>query len=120
MGNKASGELMNDFRHERKYVIPYEAQHNIYHIISLIPAQFKEIYHERQINNIYFDTINYDSYKANLHGFGSRNKIRVRWYGDMYGQISSVLEIKIPDSLLHSASKHFEEFRIFSLYEFQS
>ena len=53
------------------------------------------MYPKRTINNIYFDSIDYDSYQANIDGIGSRNKIRLRWYGDMYGQIKPVLEIKV-------------------------
>ncbi len=95
MLNKKPGKSNNQFRYERKYIIPYDIQHNIYNIISSMPLRFKEIYAERKINNIYLDTSNLDSYRANLNGIGSRNKIRIRWYGDMYRRINPTLEIKV-------------------------
>ena len=35
---------------------------------------------DREINNIYFDTFNFDSAKNNLDGIPYRTKYRARWY----------------------------------------
>mgnify|MGYP001198038376 CR=1 FL=1 len=35
---------------------------------------------DREINNIYFDTLNFDSAQNNLDGVPNRTKYRVRWY----------------------------------------
>tara|TARA_Y100000589_G_scaffold331705_1_gene386478 strand:+ start:48 stop:677 length:630 start_codon:yes stop_codon:yes gene_type:complete len=63
-------------------------------IIKTIPLCFKEIHHKRIINNIYFDDLEYQSYLANINGLSMRDKVRLRWYGEIYGNINSILEIK--------------------------
>lgn len=55
----------------------------------------REIYGERQINNIYFDTIGYTDYLSNMHGDSDRKKYRIRWYGSLKGFIKfPTLELK--------------------------
>jgi len=57
---------------------------------------FSEIYRERFINNIYFDTPILTSYFDNIEGHYNKKKTRVRWYGDLLGEIeNSNLELKI-------------------------
>ena len=59
------------------------------------PALFNEIFHKRQINNLYLDTIDLDNYHANLRGHSTREKTRIRWYGDLFQTINKpALEIK--------------------------
>ena len=41
------------------------------------------LYKSRIVNNIYFDNLSYDAFKANLFGSSSRLKIRYRWYGNL-------------------------------------
>ena len=62
---------------------------------------FSEIFHERYVNNIYFDSMNLDAYHDNESGTSQRVKTRVRWYGDLFGTIQEpVLELKIKDSIV--------------------
>lgn len=87
-------------RYELKMVFPeteYAAViNNLYHSRRFI----REIYHERQINNIYFDTLNYSDYFANMHGDGNRLKYRIRWYDTLSGEIDSpTLELKYKKGL---------------------
>ena len=84
----------NDYRFERKFIIPFHYQDFIYEIISNFPSRFIEIFEEREINNIYMDTVNFDIFKENIDGLSNRNKIRIRWYGEKYGPIKGKLEIK--------------------------
>ena len=84
----------NDYRFERKFIIPFYYQDFIYEIISNLPSRFIEIFKERIINNIYMDTLNFDILKENIDGLNNRNKIRIRWYGQKYGLIKGKLEIK--------------------------
>jgi hypothetical protein len=83
------------FRFERKFTArcPYKEA------ISLIrrnKAQFREIYEERYINNIYFDDLHLGNYFANDDGIKDRLKTRIRWYGNLSGDIERpVLEIKV-------------------------
>jgi SPX domain protein involved in polyphosphate accumulation len=92
----------NNYRFERKFTVPTtygikEAEQ----IIKKNKALFREVYFERQVNNIYFDTQNYQDYFDNVLGVSDRKKIRVRWYGDTFGKIDKpVLEIKIKKGLV--------------------
>jgi len=61
---------------------------------------FTEIYSERWINNIYFDTPAYDFCIDNQYGKSNRRKMRIRWYGDLYGKVDTpILEFKIKNGL---------------------
>ena len=89
---------MNDiekYRYERKFVINATRSSVIELELKLHPALFSEIFEERKVNNIYLDTLNFENYSDNLNGNSGRKKIRVRWYGDLFGEINKpVLEIK--------------------------
>ena len=83
----------NDYRFERKFIIPFYYQDFIYEIICNSHSRFIEIFEERVINNIYMDTVNFDIFKENIDGLSNRNKLRMRWYGEKYGLIKGKLEI---------------------------
>jgi len=88
-------------RFERKYRIESVASHLIRQGIKLHPAGFRPIYSGRQINNIYFDTPAFNTYRDNVLGLAERKKFRVRWYGsDLLNIESAVLEIKIKQNEL--------------------
>ena len=44
------------FRYERKFIISQLDRHHVETLIKNHPAMFSEIFHERSVNNIYFDT----------------------------------------------------------------
>ena len=71
-------------RIEKKLII-----NSIYddNIINLIQNRigFKEIYEERQINNIYLDDFNLSRFYANIDGNFLKEKWRLRWYGETFG-----------------------------------
>ena len=84
------------FRYERKFLVSELNRFEIESIVRLHPAIFSEIYHQRSVNNIYFDTMNVSNYLDNINGVKQRLKVRIRWYGDLFGFIDkSVLEFKI-------------------------
>jgi len=88
-------ELTN-LRYERKFVINEMSIHEIEDLIKHNPALFFEIFYERIVNNIYFDSYNMKNYNENLNGNAKRVKIRIRWYGKTFGLIKgAVLELKI-------------------------
>jgi SPX domain protein involved in polyphosphate accumulation len=88
-------------RFEKKFTISASDTLSVLQIIKSNPALFREIYHTRQINNIYFDTRGYQFYKDNVIGIGERKKIRIRWYGQMFGRIENPkLEFKIKHNLV--------------------
>lgn len=95
-------EKNHNYRFERKFTIP--DSYNLKHVESLIKRNtflFREVFSERQVNNIYFDTAAYNDYFDNVLGVSDRKKIRIRWYGDTFGAIKTPkLEIKIKKGLV--------------------
>ena len=49
----------------------------------------------REINNIYYDTLNFESAKNNLDGISNRTKYRVRWYKKNLQYSNCNVELKI-------------------------
>ena len=90
----------NNFRYERKLIVPEELHSDIFNFIKTHPYRFKEIFNKRKINNIYFDTPEYYFYFCNLIGNQDRTKVRIRWYGNLYGNVEPILEIKIKSGLV--------------------
>ena len=88
------------YRYERKFVISDLGLHEVELSIKLHPALFSEVYDSRFINNIYFDTMDRESYEENVSGIADRVKCRLRWYGDQFGDIEEpTLEFKIKRGL---------------------
>jgi SPX domain protein involved in polyphosphate accumulation len=93
--------VAKNFRYERKFIVNTLESNEIEYLVKHHPAMFSEIFYERRVNNLYFDSFNLKSYRDNLAGNPQRFKIRIRWYGKILGFISNpVLEIKIKNNLL--------------------
>ena len=91
----------SDYRYERKYYISDLTSQEITSIVRFNPSIFNEIYTRRYINNIYLDNHSCDCYNSNVDGDLDRTKYRIRWYGELFGQLNSpVLELKIKKGLL--------------------
>lgn len=91
----------NDYRYERKFFISELTRHELESILSHHPALFSEIYYQRYVNNIYFDTANLINYFDNVDGSAQRVKVRIRWYGELFGVVEKpILELKIKNGLL--------------------
>jgi len=69
-------------RYERKYKLDLATPAFVKQVIKMHPASFRKIHPDRQVNNIYFDTIDLTTYKDNVIGIADRKKFRVRWYGE--------------------------------------
>jgi len=92
---------LTSYRFERKFLVSELNRYEIESIVKHHPAIFSEIYHQRFINNIYFDTIKMSAYLDNLAGIDQRLKVRIRWYGELFGFIEKpVLELKVKKGLL--------------------
>lgn len=89
-----------DFRYERKFVVPYLDKDEAELVIRSNSFFFNEIYYERQVNSLYFDTFDMDSYFDNVLGNTDRLKIRIRWYGDLMKITKPTLELKIRRGLV--------------------
>ncbi len=89
------------FRYERKFFISEMDKHAVERVLRFHPALFSEIYYERCVNNIYFDSMNMRSYHENEAGARERFKARIRWYGDLRGRVEKPkLEFKIKTNML--------------------
>lgn len=90
-----------DFRFERKFLTDQLSFKAIEQLVKLHPSCFREIYHTRKVNNIYFDTPGLKFFADNTAGMSSRKKVRIRWYGDELDSIKKpVLEFKIKEGLV--------------------
>ena len=91
----------NKWRYERKFFISELNRHEIESVVLLHPALFSEIHHERNVNNIYFDSVDMANFFDNVDGNSRRVKFRIRWYGKLLGEIKKpVLEVKIKNGQL--------------------
>jgi SPX domain protein involved in polyphosphate accumulation len=88
-------------RYERKYKIENLSLSLVEQSIRLHPAGFRKIFPDRQVNNIYFDTSDWTTFKENVMGIAERKKFRVRWYGENLQEVEKpVFEIKIKSNQL--------------------
>lgn len=89
----------HQWRYERKYLSTNWHYRHVESVIAQHPALFRPIYQQRSVNNIYLDSIDYHHYRMNVDGLQERVKVRVRWYGEMFGEIEKPgLELKIKDA----------------------
>jgi len=95
-------EAQNNFRYERKFTVPTNfAFKTIEQYIKRNSFLFREVFFKRKVNNIYFDTEGYNDYFDNVLGVSERKKIRIRWYGETFGEIKKpVLEVKIKKGIV--------------------
>jgi hypothetical protein len=82
-------------RFERKFLILRIDPRLVEHAVRLHPAQFREIHAQRFVNNCYFDSPGLRLYWDAVQGHGRRFKVRMRWYGDLFGPVAKpTLEVK--------------------------
>jgi hypothetical protein len=83
-------------RYERKFLVSGLTADEVASLIRFHPAVFSEIYHPRFVNSLYLDSPDLRNYFDNVDGIKNRVKVRIRWYGDLFGQVERpVLEVKI-------------------------
>ena len=88
--------LYHSLRFERKFIFEgMLLEDMISNVVLCNPYCFKEIFHRRSVNNIYFDDQNMSFYRQNVAGDANREKYRLRWYGDEFTQVTKpTFEIK--------------------------
>lgn len=64
------------------------------------PLLFRQSFVPRRVNNIYFDTQDYDWMRDHIDGAPRRAKLRLRWYGEGWAFTASQLELKVKESYL--------------------
>ncbi len=88
------------YRYERKFMTTL-TRPDAQCVLRHHPSMFRAIFQPRQVNNIYLDDAACSNYTENVDGAAQRRKIRVRWYGDLFGSIHKpVLEIKLREGYL--------------------
>ncbi|MGK0389334.1 MAG: SPX domain protein involved in polyphosphate accumulation [Maribacter sp.] len=82
-------------RYERKYRITASDLAVVLQVVRNHPASFRKIFPDRQVNNVYWDTLGLQTYHDNVMGIAERQKFRIRWYGtDVTKSHKPKLEIK--------------------------
>lgn len=84
-----------DFRYETKFVCTARELPGVERWLMQSPAGFRRAYDDRRINNIYFDSFDYECVRANLSGVADRYKPRLRWYGADTKPQQAQFEIKL-------------------------
>lgn len=83
------------YRYELKFAIDHLRAEAITADILNHPASFSKAFPNRQVNNIYLDTLDFDCFHQNVEGHPNRSKMRLRWYGQSERPTEkSTLEIK--------------------------
>lgn len=89
------------YRYERKFHVSDTSMQEIEALLRLHPANFSKQYPDRVVNNVYYDSLGFNSFNDNIEGLPDRRKFRIRWYGKTLGYIANpVLEIKDKQNLL--------------------
>jgi SPX domain protein involved in polyphosphate accumulation len=81
-------------RYERKFYILNRDKNFLENMVKRLNYGFREIFWTRSVNNIYWDTLNYDYYKNSVDGIAIRKKVRLRWYNDFEQMKNPIMEIK--------------------------
>ncbi|MBT5073824.1 MAG: VTC domain-containing protein [Kordiimonadaceae bacterium] len=104
--NKNTTVDYQDWRYERKIRVDTLGVRGLEALILSNKAFFRTLHAERRVNNIYFDDDDFNCFFSNVDGNAAREKFRIRWYGDVFGDICNpILEIKIKDALVGSKKR---------------
>lgn len=68
----------NEFRHEIKFICDLELATKLTKYFG--DYGFMKAYPDRQVNSVYYDSINFKCAEDNLAGISPRKKFRLRWY----------------------------------------
>jgi len=84
----------SSLRREVKFVANELFSNDISAWIMSSKLFLRKQFQDRTVNNIYYDTYNYDAYTDNLDGISKRTKLRYRWYGESLMLCDGMLELK--------------------------
>jgi len=87
-------EKNNELRYEVKIPLEGIPVYEIHKWVNLHPHAFRKKFPPRRVNNLYFDTTDYNNLQSHLDGYYQRSKLRLRWYGNETTFSISNLEIK--------------------------
>jgi SPX domain protein involved in polyphosphate accumulation len=96
-----------NYRCERKFTTDMMSAAHVMALVKIHPSIFIAPYPPRYVNNIYLDTKDMTYYHENVVGAKDRRKARIRWYGDLLGDIKRpVLEFKIKDGFVGTKEQY--------------
>lgn len=87
-------EIQPGKRYEIKMVYQTLQRYDVEKWVKTNRFAFNTAFPSRIVNNIYFDTENYDSFNDHLAGVEARRKLRFRWYGEAVEHVFGQLEVK--------------------------
>ena len=92
-----------EHRYELKLLL---SQHELSHALYCAKmAGSYTAFASKEVNNIYFDTPDFQAVKDNLSGVAQRWKVRLRWYGKITNENPAVFEIKLRNDRVGSKRK---------------
>jgi hypothetical protein len=98
---------LRTYRYERKFLVEELMPFQVTALIKQHPRLFITPYSPRYVNNLYLDTPDMENYFDNVSGAARRRKVRVRWYGEPFGEIvHPMLEIKVKDGMVGTKHSH--------------
>ena len=111
----------SQLRNEKKFIF-LEPLVSIEKLLNFIGT--KEIYSPRMVNSIYFDTYFHKNFHEAIDGIMLRNKVRVRWYGEIFNveiqpQIESKNRISQHNYKITKKLKSFKTKSFFNLINFK-
>jgi len=87
-------EIQSGKRYEIKMVHQNIQRYVVEKWVRSNPFAFRTAFPTRVVNNIYFDTEDFDTFNDHLSGVEARRKLRFRWYGETVEEIVGQLEVK--------------------------
>ena len=81
-------------RFERKWIYKSGNYLNLINCLIRSKLYFMPQHPKRNVNSIYFDSLDYSSIKQNLDGVSNKKKVRIRWYDEEKKLLNPLLEIK--------------------------
>ena len=94
-------------RLENKYLIDTELNKNKF-LKFILKNKILEIHQKRRINSIYFDYPDFRLFDYSEEGLETRQKIRLRYYGNKF--LLNELNLEIKESFAHSKKKYASNF----------
>lgn len=92
--------LFEDWRHERKFVVPEGELPLLAAALKARVPGFKRAYEDRWVNSIYMEAPGLEHALDHLEGRPQRHKLRLRWYGAPRGLLRAPhLEVKLKQGL---------------------
>ena len=89
-----------ELRFERKYTLPEELGRDLELFLKLHPEAVRRAYPPRWVNSVYLDTPDFADFHRHVEGASRRSKLRIRWYGDLEGDVAEPqLEAKVKVNL---------------------